>query len=894
MTLLIRGLVLPNQPPPVDTTPPSNPTSLGVSLISNVPVLTWTASTDNVKVTGYEAWRKLGSGGTYGLLAPTPALTLSDSTAVAGNTYFYTVRAFDGAGNLSGFSNEVSQSISTSDVTAPTTPPQPTLITSDNTRTPPTFQISWVSSTDPDPGLGAPVSGVQNYDVRVNVVIDPTPVPDAGTGTIGAFSSAVIGTNAGGSLVTGSDTGSVISSTSSTGDQNAVHWSSSDEYFSNGAIVSGPGWAAQHVTGETVVGGFSKSGEELRKDRSDSAQYIAFVDFGTANGLTTEMRGAAGGQAQAVGTGHAHPGYPYWRRIRWDVNWNVITDFSTDSTDPTPITGNGTFTTLATQAMSFGTQAYLNKYIATNTGGVPSPVGGTRTTNYDQFLSSGQSPNIYNGVGVIGSNTVDVRARDNATNTSAFGTAKTFTISAPVVASNRPNPWYGSYMIGSSAIDTAAWQYWASLRSLNVVNWEPSTSGASPDSYRTQTLKQVCSNVKGYSPAIVGGSKLIAYIDGTFVAFAGPKMVAAMNASKWFLYNSYTASPPVKFLNGSAPCGNWVPGGILDSAGRDYSRYLAAYWLDQYINGGVAGLADGAVVANNLLDGIYLDDGPPAASYGIADYERIGASTGGLNDYNYPSGQIAEDVQTGGNNMLAAVVSNAPRALLVGTNGGGAPSDITRIVPSVFLNSRDCPLAENMLGQSQAFGNPGLAGGGFSRMLSQYQRVASTAKSTVSSYVLYSCRVNADGSDVAGAVGNANAVSAAHIGARYQFGCCVVLGNGGWTYSNSAYDPAVIFSFDWQFINIATGAVYAFSSAASGSNWLGAAIDPPQTAAWSGSIWRRRYTNGTIYLAPQGVGSGSISITAGHLPSGSTDPLYNGAAISTWNYGDRDSIIVLT
>src|SRR5207302_1759686 len=59
--------------------------------------LAWSASTDNVGVTGYTVYR----GGTMIATVGGSTLTYSDTTVVANTTYSYTVDAFDAAGNHS-------------------------------------------------------------------------------------------------------------------------------------------------------------------------------------------------------------------------------------------------------------------------------------------------------------------------------------------------------------------------------------------------------------------------------------------------------------------------------------------------------------------------------------------------------------------------------------------------------------------------------------------------------------------------------------------------------------------------------------------------------------------------------------------------------------------------
>jgi chitodextrinase len=83
-------------PAPPDTTPPSTPTGLSMTAnFLNSITLGWTASTDNVGVTGYQISRN----GT--VLINQTGTTFKDTGLTYGTTYQYTVKAFDAAGNFS-------------------------------------------------------------------------------------------------------------------------------------------------------------------------------------------------------------------------------------------------------------------------------------------------------------------------------------------------------------------------------------------------------------------------------------------------------------------------------------------------------------------------------------------------------------------------------------------------------------------------------------------------------------------------------------------------------------------------------------------------------------------------------------------------------------------------
>jgi Domain of unknown function (DUF1929) len=83
-----------------DEVPPTTPQNLTISKVNGNPKLTWTVSTDAVGVTGYSIHRATGS-----LVGPEIALatttTWIDTSVVEGTKYWYAVKAYDAAGNLS-------------------------------------------------------------------------------------------------------------------------------------------------------------------------------------------------------------------------------------------------------------------------------------------------------------------------------------------------------------------------------------------------------------------------------------------------------------------------------------------------------------------------------------------------------------------------------------------------------------------------------------------------------------------------------------------------------------------------------------------------------------------------------------------------------------------------
>jgi hypothetical protein len=79
----------------VDTTAPSVPTGLTSTITSGSIALNWTASTDDTATIGYKVFRNGVE------LATTSVNSYTDTTVVQNNSYEYTVKAFDAAGNVS-------------------------------------------------------------------------------------------------------------------------------------------------------------------------------------------------------------------------------------------------------------------------------------------------------------------------------------------------------------------------------------------------------------------------------------------------------------------------------------------------------------------------------------------------------------------------------------------------------------------------------------------------------------------------------------------------------------------------------------------------------------------------------------------------------------------------
>ena len=189
-----------------DTQPPTAPTGVSStgSTASSIS-LSWTASTDNVGVTGYQVLRN-------GVVVGSPTTTTYTDTGLTASTaYSYTVVAFDAAANTSAASSAVSATTSgtTTDTTAPTVPTG--LAVTGTTST--SVSLSWTASTD---AVG--VTGYDVYRAAVKVATATgTTYTDTGLMASTAYSYTVVAFDAAGNRSAASTPLSVTTAAQTTG-----------------------------------------------------------------------------------------------------------------------------------------------------------------------------------------------------------------------------------------------------------------------------------------------------------------------------------------------------------------------------------------------------------------------------------------------------------------------------------------------------------------------------------------------------------------------------------------------------------------------------------------------------------------------------------------------------
>lgn len=123
-----------------DSTAPSRPTNLTATPVSTTQInLAWSASTDNVGVTGYRVFRD----GVQ--IATATGTSYSNTGLTAATTYTYAIAAVDAAGNVSSQSATASATtFGAADTTPPSTPTNLTATAVSSTQ----INLAWSASTD--------------------------------------------------------------------------------------------------------------------------------------------------------------------------------------------------------------------------------------------------------------------------------------------------------------------------------------------------------------------------------------------------------------------------------------------------------------------------------------------------------------------------------------------------------------------------------------------------------------------------------------------------------------------------------------------------------------------------------------------------------------------------
>jgi len=171
-----------------DTTAPSVPANLNATAVSSSQInLSWSASTDNVGVTGYRIYQCSGSGCTPSAqIDTTTNTTYQNSSLSPSTTYCYRVAAYDAAGNVS---TQSSSSCATTQAPPDTTPPADITNLATSNVTSSSVTLSWTS-----PGDDGNVGIASSYDIRRDLTFITDFIWNNAMPVIGEPAPAIAGT----------------------------------------------------------------------------------------------------------------------------------------------------------------------------------------------------------------------------------------------------------------------------------------------------------------------------------------------------------------------------------------------------------------------------------------------------------------------------------------------------------------------------------------------------------------------------------------------------------------------------------------------------------------------------------------------------------------------------
>ena len=346
----------------------------------------------------------------------------------------------------------------------------------------------------------------------------------------------------------------------------------------------------------------------------------------------------------------------------------------------------------------------------------------------------------------------------------------------------------------------------------------------------------------------------------------------AVNTNNWWLHATFPsgAIEPNPFSNTLSQVNNGVDT-TADGSGLHAMQHFAWYWDQIFIQGNATKIGESSsIAADPNCDGFFRDNQfwTPRVS---GDWLENGTTQTASAVGGDGNPVINPVIQQGHAQAIAAQRGYDPSLIDVG-NCAWFNSPASVIDPSC-KGLYDGQLFEAAIGESYSpeeyagfdalmtrmtAAEPLLVPGGFA-ILGQYDAAADNAWPQAQS-----------------------SWNASHYQAM-RYGLSTAL-QRGYYYGAESGNPSTLWYFDEN-----NGGSLAKIG------YLGAPTIPPQTAAWSQGVWRRRYENGTAYVNPKGNGAQTVALgdTEYHL-HGTEQPTVNtGMAATSITLQNRDGIIML-
>jgi chitodextrinase len=383
-----------------DTSAPTIPANLQATVVSSSEIrLTWTASTDDVGVSGYRIYRD-GS-----LIATSTGLIYSDTGLSAATSYIYRVAAFDSAGNAS--SQTAALTVNTGDTTPPTVPAGVNATAVSSSR----IDLSWTASTD-----NVAVASYRIYrNSALLATVTGTSYSDTGLAASTAYTYNV-------SAVDGTGNASAQSTDASATTAAAAGWAgtvligTSATERGHGIAVDGSGniYVSGYTTG-SLDGQTNAGGEDIFLVKYDSTGARQWTRLsGTAGNergesvavhnvtgnvyVTGATAGSLDGQAYS-GSGDVYlmkynsSGTKQWTRLLGTTAIDNAFSVAVDSNENVYVTGS-TNGNLGGQTSSGGTDAFVARYDSSGNM-VWTRLLGNATLTYGYAVAVAASGNVY-------------------------------------------------------------------------------------------------------------------------------------------------------------------------------------------------------------------------------------------------------------------------------------------------------------------------------------------------------------------------------------------------------------------------------------------------------------------------------------------------------------------
>jgi len=557
-----------------DTTPPSAPSALTATAAGTTQInLAWTASTDDIGVTGYRVERCQGAGcTTFAQIATPTTASFSDTGLAAGTSYSYQVRAVDAAGNLSAYSNTATAVTPAPDLTPPPAPAGLTAAAASATQ----INLGWTASTDNVGVTGYRVERCQGAGCTTFAQIaTPTATSFSNTGLAAStsYSYQVRGVDAAGNLsgysnvataitpaapdTTPPTAPSVISATAVSTSEIDLSWTASTDNVG--------------VTGYQV-------------DRCQGAGCATFAQIGTSSVTSFNDLGLAAGTT-------------YRYRVRAtdaagnvSANSSIVTSTTQTPPDTTPPTAPSALSASATSA----TQINLGWVAATDGVGVTGyrveRCQGGGCSNFAQIATPVGTSFTDTGLAASTTYNYQVRAVDAAGNLGPYSNIATATTQAPDTTAPTAPGGLSATAAGSSQVNLA---------------WTASTDDVGVTGYRVERCQGAgCSNfaqIAAPTGTSFGDTGLAV---GTSYSYRVRATDAAGNLSAYSAVASATTSSAAAGLVAAYSFSEGIGTTLADSSGNNnHGAISGATWTS-------AGRFGNALVFNGTSSRVTIPSSP--------------------------------------------------------------------------------------------------------------------------------------------------------------------------------------------------------------------------------------------------------------------------------------------